>query len=60
METITEDWVIYESEEWVTRFRKREIQDAWETYYQMILGIRERNPSQAEEFPDLLQCKAVC
>ncbi len=56
METITEDWVIYESEEWVTRFRKREIQDAWETYYRMILGIRDET-TQAEEFPALSNVK---
>ncbi|HEY9596249.1 MAG TPA: hypothetical protein V6D33_01090, partial [Cyanophyceae cyanobacterium] len=41
METLTEDWVIYESEEWITRFRKPEIQGAWETYYHIIAGIRD-------------------
>jgi hypothetical protein len=51
METFTEDWVIYESEEWVTRFREREIQNAWETYYQIVAGIREQT-HHAEEFPN--------
>ena len=56
METLTEDWVIYESEEWVTRFRQREIQQAWETYYQLISGIKaEIHPT--EEFPDLSNVK---
>ena len=39
IETTTGDWVIYESEEWVRRFSKAEIQNAWETYYQIILKI---------------------
>src|SRR5919199_250165 len=51
METVTDDWIIYESEEWVTQFRKREIQDAWETYYQIILGIRDET-TPAQGFPD--------
>ncbi|MEW6491723.1 MAG: hypothetical protein AB1589_04120 [Cyanobacteriota bacterium] len=56
IETVTEDWIIYESEEWLTRFRHREIQDAWETYYQIVAGIRSESiPS--EEFPDLPQVK---
>ncbi|MCA1991735.1 MAG: hypothetical protein LDL41_06775, partial [Coleofasciculus sp. S288] len=56
METGTEDWVIYESEEWVKRFQTPEIQDAWETYHQIILGIRSKTlPS--EEFPDLANVK---
>ena len=49
LETLTEDWVIYESEEWVTQFRKREIQDAWKIYYQILLGIRDET-NQPEEF----------
>jgi hypothetical protein len=56
METLTEDWVIYESEEWVTRFRKSEIEDAWETYYQIVSGIRAAT-MQAEEFPELPNVK---
>ncbi|HEY9671419.1 MAG TPA: hypothetical protein V6D11_08250, partial [Waterburya sp.] len=56
METLTEDWVIYESEEWVTRFRQREIQQAWEIYYQLISGIKDEiHPT--EEFPDLSNVK---
>ncbi len=51
MDTGREDWVIYESEEWVKRFRNREIQDAWETYYQIISGIRSKT-IDSEEFPD--------
>ena len=56
IETLTEDWVIYESEEWVTQFRKREIQDDWETYYQIILGIRDET-NQPEEFPEASNVK---
>ncbi|HEY9833657.1 MAG TPA: hypothetical protein V6D26_24105, partial [Stenomitos sp.] len=56
METLTEDWLIYESEEWITRFRQPEIRNAWETYYQLIVGIRSgTHPS--EGFPDLLNVK---
>src|SRR4028119_1575445 len=56
METLTEDWVIYESEEWVTRFKKREIQNAWETYYQIVSGIRSET-AKSEEFPDFASVK---
>ena len=56
METLTEDWLIYESEEWVTRFRQPEIRDAWETYYQMVAGIRS-GTHPCEGFPDLLNVK---
>lgn len=56
METITEDWVIYESEEWIGRFKAREIQEDWRTYYQIVAGIRgEAIESQA--FPDLPNVK---
>ncbi|HEY9668639.1 MAG TPA: hypothetical protein V6C91_17660 [Coleofasciculaceae cyanobacterium] len=57
-ETLTEDWVIYESEEWVTQFRRREILDAWETYYQLVSGIRsETVPSEAfPDFPNVKLC----
>ncbi|MBE9130202.1 hypothetical protein IQ258_29740, partial [Coleofasciculus sp. LEGE 07081] len=61
METAQEDWVIYESVEWVRQFAKAEIQDAWETYYQIISKINSdtvqrshpagngnRHPSEAE------------
>ena len=56
METGSQDWVIYESEEWVERFRKREIQDAWETYYRIISSLREET-TRTEEFPDLSNVK---
>src|SRR4028119_1404508 len=56
MESLTEDWVIYESEEWVTRFRKSEIEDAWETYYQIVSAVRAAS-IQAEEFPELPNVK---
>ncbi len=56
METLTEDWVIYESEEWVTRFKNREIQDAWEVYYQIVSGIRGET-IQSEEFPNFANVK---
>jgi hypothetical protein len=56
METVTEDWVIYESEEWVRRFRVREIQDTWKTYYQIISGIRGE-AIESQEFPDLPNVK---
>jgi len=51
MEMATEDWVIYESEEWIRRFRKPAIQEAWETYYQIILAIRTKT-SLGSDFPD--------
>ena len=56
METLTEDWVIYESEEWVTRFKQQEIQNAWETYYQIVSGIRSET-AKSEEFPDFASVK---
>ncbi len=56
MDTLTEDWVIYESEEWVTRFRQREILDAWETYYRLVSNIRSET-MPVEEVPDLLNVK---
>ncbi|AFZ16196.1 hypothetical protein [Allocoleopsis franciscana] len=56
METLTEDWLIYESEEWVTRFRQPEIRKAWETYYQLVAGIRS-GTHPCEGFPDLLNIK---
>jgi tetratricopeptide (TPR) repeat protein len=56
METLTEDWLIYESEEWVTQFRQREIQDAWETYYQIVSGIRG-GTHPCEGFPSLSNVK---
>jgi hypothetical protein len=56
METATEDWVIYESEEWVTQFRKREIQEAWEIYYRIISGIRSET-TRSKELPDLHNVK---
>ncbi len=56
IETVTEDWLIYESEEWVTRFRQREIQDAWKTYYQIVAGIHSES-IPCEAFPDLPQVK---
>lgn len=55
-ETLTEDWVIYESEEWITRFRKPEIQRAWETYYHIIAGIREQT-ARVEEIGNLPNVK---
>ncbi|NEO98859.1 MAG: hypothetical protein F6K58_09310 [Symploca sp. SIO2E9] len=42
MDNLAADWVIYESEEWVRRFRKPEIQESWEVYYQIIIGIRAK------------------
>jgi hypothetical protein len=55
-ETLTEDWLIYESAQWVTRFRQREIQEGWETYYQLISGIRSET-TVAETFLDLPNVK---
>jgi len=51
-----EDWVIYESQEWVTRFRTSAIQNAWETYYQIVLGIRS-GTIQYSEIADLSNVK---
>ncbi|MBD1804258.1 hypothetical protein H6F98_02055 [Microcoleus sp. FACHB-SPT15] len=56
MASLTEDWVIYESEEWVAQFRKPEIHNAWDTYYQIISGIRSET-NQAEEFADISNVK---
>jgi hypothetical protein len=36
--------------------QKREIQDAWETYYRIISSIREET-TRTEEFPDLSNVK---
>jgi hypothetical protein len=55
-ETLTEDWLIYESAQWVTRFRQREIQEGWETYYQLISGIRSET-TVSETFPELPNVK---
>ena len=33
------DWVVYETEEWVSRFRARSIQDDWSKFHEIILGI---------------------
>lgn len=51
MDSLAGDWVIYESEEWVRGFRKPEIQEFWETYYQIIIGIRAKTV-QWSVFPD--------
>jgi len=56
MQTDSSDWVIYESEEWVTRFKQPEIQDAWEIYYQIISHIRDEI-TPVEEFPNLSNVK---
>lgn len=56
MDTLTEDWLIYESEEWVTRFRQREIKEAWETYYQIVWKIREASCAD-EEFSEVSNVK---
>ncbi|MGB7440416.1 MAG: hypothetical protein WA919_05060 [Coleofasciculaceae cyanobacterium] len=42
MDMVTEDWVIYESEEWVKQFQQREIQEAWFGYYQVVAKIIEQ------------------
>jgi len=41
-DTDSKDWVIYESEEWIKRFRRREINDFWQTYYTIVRNIVER------------------
>lgn len=48
METLTQDWVIYESEEWVRRFRTSEVLNNWEIYYQMVCSIRAGNLQHSE------------
>lgn len=51
-----EDWVIYESQEWVTHFRTSEIQNAWEIYYQIVSGIRN-GTIEYSEIADLSNVK---
>ncbi|MFW5666598.1 MAG: hypothetical protein ACOC2Z_13835 [Coleofasciculus sp.] len=36
---VPDDWVIYESEEWVRQFTTVKLQQAWKTYYQIISQI---------------------
>ena len=36
---VPDDWVIYESEEWVRQFTTVKLQEAWKTYYQIISQI---------------------
>jgi len=45
------DLVVYESEEWVRRFRRRKIQDYWQTYYDIISTIVS-DPDSASELKD--------
>ncbi|NEO29339.1 MAG: hypothetical protein F6K36_02570 [Symploca sp. SIO3C6] len=56
MDNVAGDWVIYESEEWVRRFRKPEIQVSCQTYYQIITGIRTKT-IQCSVFPDCFDLK---
>lgn len=43
LDMVTEDWVVYESEEWVKQFQKQEIQQAWQSYYQIVAKIIEKD-----------------
>ncbi|MEQ9551366.1 MAG: hypothetical protein RIM23_17365 [Coleofasciculus sp. G3-WIS-01] len=36
---VPDDWMIYESEEWVRQFTTVKLQQAWKTYYQIISQI---------------------
>lgn len=46
------DVVIYESEEWIARFRRREIQDYWTTYHELVLGaLDEEAPREISGWP---------
>lgn len=60
IDTAIGDWVIYESEAWVTQFRKPEIEQAWKIYYQMILGIRDHTLESFEiaNLPNVKLCNA--
>lgn len=59
MEKDQKSWaIIYETEEWIARFKSPEIKDSWPIYYKIISGIIE-SPSNVEaiaEWPGVYLC----
>ncbi|NER35126.1 MAG: hypothetical protein F6J93_14105 [Oscillatoria sp. SIO1A7] len=60
-EVESNDIVIYESEEWVTRFRTREIHDYWQTYYKIIsdyiIGCNEKKYQKIPRWTGVILCE---
>jgi hypothetical protein len=44
------DVVVYETEEWMARFRRREIQDYWQTYHEIVLEALDK--ADVQEVPE--------
>lgn len=49
------DLLVYESEEWLKRFRRREFLDFWATYYEIVCGIQDQTADIREYIRDRLR-----
>lgn len=49
----TNDIVIYESQEWVTRFRNKEINRYWQTYHEIVLSSLSTNSEVADRAEEI-------